>query len=1261
MIIDKRAGLAGSAVGSLLLALLVIRGITPTPAAPGQNRTRPATRTAGAAASTSSSNALGKQWPDEGPWKASRQHFAGIQPEKDCPSLTSEPADKSAVSPQSTAEKEISNTRGRIWCIPDDVKVSAMIAIAPDPVHSHLSLIFDRTIEALQLSAETMNYEMDRYWLPWQPEVAAGSALSTSAEAKGKESEPGLLLFRWNGPASASNSKALYIFLVADTSTAGINGSQFRNAVQYVQQVCGEDAKPAQGCGKDNRIYIMGPSFSGSLASLRNLSDAATKSVPGKPAFTAYSGTVSSRCAAENQNLPDSSFPADKVPSACAQQDTSGPPAPRPAPPPTSSPSPTPTPNLIFSSLVGDSESMINQFIDQLRDKGNIQCKGGVEIAILSEAATTYGGAAAAPKVEDADKKCTYTSFRYPREISSLRNASASSSAQPAAAPAQPGVVETPDYLPFTLADQQPNSGDEAPDFSRAQGPLSKEAVLMKYAAELRREHYKYVGIIGTNVVDVLYIAKFLRSACPDVRLFVLNSDLLFERDLDNAPYIGTLSLSTYPLLGHDPEWKDSAGQLSRLPFSDQYEQGQYNASLLAMANVLQAGTTPPLRDVSEAFLGTDAKDPQTRVLPIWLTAVGTGGYWPVQLIPPAPDAKVPPAAMDSDDFSPAWRLISVLLAAFALLQSWILWTVRPVGTRLHDFALINEAPAQRFFFINLASASLACTLAMFMAPALRFGMSADHTVPAIVVVMILAILALAACSVSLWRLLERMRPKDQPEEVRYYRQGIWFSVIAWAGAAAGAILWGWLYADDSSRYGFFFGYRSVNLASGVSPLTPILLLMCAVYVWSLFEILRLRFDDGIRPRLNLTDFFPGATTETDIARSINEYLLFPNYRVVFFLVLAAWLFFLEPVHPFELFEKPMFGAIFEVLFCVVVALMLSSGLRLAQTWTQLNNLLRQLERSPVRGSFCRLKGASWSPIWGSGGQQAEWTNLGRSFEALQTIQTCLNKKDEDLTNEITAAFKKRDDILKQIRSKPLADLTGLRTLKREYARFKKFINSVFSKTGKGTPSKSANGDISEFQNLEKLFGELQGSLATVLTRIMKMLQTRWTTECYEPDDSVEGSKEDQTIVVNCCKEEPNKDAQDSARLEEYVALRYVAFIRGVLASIRLWLILQAIVFSLVLSSLNVYSFEPHRSLVWSFTALFVLIGAVALQVLMQVHRDPVISRITGTKPNKLDIHFFIRIATLGVVPLFTLLATHFPSIGHYLLSFFQPGLEALK
>jgi hypothetical protein len=63
----------------------------------------------------------------------------------------------------------------------------------------------------------------------------------------------------------------------------------------------------------------------------------------------------------------------------------------------------------------------------------------------------------------------------------------------------------------------------------------------------------------------------------------------------------------------------------------------------------------------------------------------------------------------------------------------------------------------------------------------------------------------------------------------------------------------------------------------------------------------------------------------------------------------------------------------------------------------------------------------------------------------------------------------------------------------------------------------------------------------------------------------------------------------------------------------------------------------------------------------MEAYRDTILSHISGTTPNELGAHFYIRLIAYGAGPLLTLLATHFPSIGRYLLSFFQPGLEALK
>jgi hypothetical protein len=1200
MALLKNAGITGSATGGLLLLLFLVRGGGTGPtyrAETKSGQSHGASEISGVSGSAKTAKTKSKKWPEEGPWKASRQYFAGLQPEEQCPALSGDTGLEQT--PQKFGDSQfINEERSKLWCIPEKASVRAMIAIVPDPVHSHLLLAFDRSVEALQLSAEAMHYLQDRYWLPWQPQTPGAPQEPQGGD---KSKQPGLLLFRMNGPAAQpSNGKStkpavLYVFLVAETSTAGIHGTQFSNAVQYVQQVCKKSADYA-GCTNGNNISILGPTFSGSLASLRALTQSQNSLQ-----FTAYSGTASSICAIHDQGLFKQSALIEDFSPDCLKQNI------------------PPAPNLDFRSMVGDEETAVQKFLATLKDRDAIQCGKGnaAQVAILSEADTTYGGAAGIAEATKTDEntrgpahdECFYTHFRYPREISSLRNAAASS--EPPAVTKQSNSSDDPAYLPFTLADQQPNSGDEPPDFSWTQGPLSKEAVLMKFAAELRRGHYKYVGLIGTNVVDVLFLAKFLRSACPDVRLFIFDADLLFERDTDNAPYIGMLSISTYPLIGRDLSWIRTQQAPPRLPFADQFEQGLYNAAVLAMKKALAAQQNPPLMEV-----GADKFDPATGILPVWVTIAGTGGYWPVQMIAAQrvdkTKAEIPfIARMDSEDFSPAWWTLTLLLAAMGIFQAWMFFTIKPTAMLLREFSMQNAAPDQRFFFLNVLSIALALALATLITPAMKFGCNAGSYVWWAVAVGALAILALVcACAY-----LARLKTISGKSKI--------CSATAWLGALLAGMVWFRLHTDDPTHYGFFFGYRAANLATGVSPLTPVFLLLVAIYTWGMFEIWRLRFDDKVRPRLNVAEGCPGNKEEKQIACSVNRFWLDPNYVVVFFLASLAWVLALHPSHPFHLIEKLSFGRLYEVVFCIVVALMLSSGLRLNQTWTYLHHLLLELERSPIGPSFSRLKGTNWSPVWGAGGQQVEWTNIAKSFAVLEQIkedqeQGDPNEKDPKLLGDIQSANGKRKE-----------------------------IHDIIQDENAG-----------QYSSLGTLFNELQDAFADTLKKAMAILNA--TNHAALAEDG-ESGKGDAGVVVNCCKQEPDVKVERRRHMEQYVALRYVAFIRGALGHIRLWLILQAAVFSLVLLSLNVYSFEPHRSLIWTFAAVFVILGGMAISVLMQIERNHVLSRITGSQPNELGTSFYIRIVMLGAVPLLTLLATHFPAIGHYLLSFLQPGMEALK
>src|ERR1700757_2168785 len=72
------------------------------------------------------------------------------------------------------------------WGVPPDAGagIRFVIALVPDPVHTHLGLLFDRSVEALQQAAQHQSYTFDRAVLPWVETTPV-----VSFDAKSRESE----------------------------------------------------------------------------------------------------------------------------------------------------------------------------------------------------------------------------------------------------------------------------------------------------------------------------------------------------------------------------------------------------------------------------------------------------------------------------------------------------------------------------------------------------------------------------------------------------------------------------------------------------------------------------------------------------------------------------------------------------------------------------------------------------------------------------------------------------------------------------------------------------------------------------------------------------------------------------------------------------------------------------------------------------------------------------------------------------------------
>jgi len=79
------------------------------------------------------------------------------------------------------------------------------------------------------------------------------------------------------------------------------------------------------------------------------------------------------------------------------------------------------------------------------------------------------------------------------------------------------------------------------------------------------------------------------------------------------------------------------------------------------------------------------------------------------------------------------------------------------------------------------------------------------------------------------------------------------------------------------------------------------------------------------------------------------------------------------------------------------------------------------------------------------------------------------------------------------------------------------------------------------------------------------------------------------------------------------------------------------------------------------FLAVFVITGTTIVVIYAGMHRDATLSYVTDTSPGELGGEFWRQVFTFGVGPLIGLLTTLFPSITDFVVSWLQPGTQAIK
>jgi hypothetical protein len=486
--------------------------------------------------------------------------------------------------------------------------VEVMIATLPDPRRTRVAPMFDMMLEAIRRAIDSDNYVLDRFFLPWLGSDATTHIgghltwknlrdvsvdLRSGADRAGRASEPGSILFRPVLADELQPQKPLRLLLiVGETPTFGVDKLALWTALEIAGQLGPRPESP------NRPLKIIGPTFSGSAESL-----ARTLKEWRQNQHASDSGAKPAEvwvCTGSATNVEKNEF-----------EELAG-------------------PGVRFSATVIPDDFLFGEMVEWLQARNpRVGHKPGEEtIALLAEAGTGYSTWAR------VRKQPNWLTIPFPLHISQMRGSSVGRQRDPIVAQ-QRGHVAIP-------IDELPEADDQIPSLTPKMTTASDSLILSNILATIAREEVRYVGIVATDVLDVLFLAGLIREKSPDVQVVLVGADLRYVDPEFTFDFRGAIVASSYPLDGLQQNWTyPGLGQHRRLVFVSDADIGSYNATLV----LLHAEPAPDSQltipaERARAFLaygeprfGTEPSPDETRPA-IWINQVGQEKLWPLKAIP---------------------------------------------------------------------------------------------------------------------------------------------------------------------------------------------------------------------------------------------------------------------------------------------------------------------------------------------------------------------------------------------------------------------------------------------------------------------------------------------------------------------------------------------------------------------------------------------------------------------------------------------------
>jgi len=467
------------------------------------------------------------------------------------------------------------------------------------------------------------------------------------------------------------------------------------------------------------------------------------------------------------------------------------------------------------------------------------------------------------------------------------------------------------------------------------------------------------------------------------------------------------------------------------------------------------------------------------------------------------------------------------------------------------------------------------------------------------------------------------------------------FAAIAFFGVV------GWLILsfDEQGFNGLLTAYRSVHMASGVSPLIPLLALLMGFYWWFWQSLSGLALLGDGRPMLprskweRESDLAAGKDNGNQLANKIEQAAIpFPDlgqvtlrlYLLPFFLVILiavvlqkAWIKAFDMI--LHSLENTAYNRTLHVLVAVLLYLVFLECLQFYSTWLVLKRLLKSLDRVPLRRTFAALQGLSMRSLWRLSGasSRARAKIFSRQMESLGHLKKELDDCDKpgcgtpELRESVRFTIEQGCIFITDREKGEIKDLATLNTVEARQIRI-------------------------VFRNCAEVVME-------------DLLMPGWETE-HSPLDVYDPAKDGDT------REKIKLSDNLAVRAgEEFICLMHVGFLQNMLGRMRTMVMSMAGLFAAIALAVVFYPFTPRPTISFSLLFLLLVIGTAVGLVFAGLDRDSTLSHITNTQPGSLGTHFWIRMVSFVGVPALGLIVSQFPEITDFALGWLQPTVSAIK